>query len=105
MNVFDYFFESSQGLDKDFLLGGKETVSYKKLFADSQKVAAYLRENVGQDKPIILLSPNSVFFITAYLGILKSGNFCIPLNYAIERSNLDYILETTESTFIFCTTA
>ncbi len=41
--------------------------------------------------------------MTAYLGILKSGNICIPLNYAIEQSNLDYIINTTESTIVFIT--
>jgi acyl-CoA synthetase (AMP-forming)/AMP-acid ligase II len=44
-----------------------------------------------------------VFFITAYLGILKSGNVCVPLNYAIEEGNLDYILDLTESPLMIVT--
>ena len=50
-----------------------------------------------------MISPNSVFFITAYLGIIKSGNTCVPLNFAIEQSNLDYILNTTECSTVFIT--
>ena len=42
-------------------------------------------------KILLLISPNSVFFITVYLGILKSGNVCVPLDYAIEEDNLNYI--------------
>lgn len=103
MNAFDYFFEQSHDLDKDFVLGNKETISYADLYGNSLKLARYLQVYVGRDKPIILVSPNSVFFITAYLAILKSGNVCIPLNYAIEQANLDYILEITGSKFIFCT--
>ena len=97
MNVFDYFFDKKQNIEKDFVLGSKETISFKDLYTNSLKVAAYLKEHLGTDKNVVLIGPNSVFFITAYLGILKSGNVCVPLNYAIEQENLDYILKTTET--------
>ena len=101
MNVFDYFFDNTKDLKKDFLLGSKETISFKKLFNDSLKVASYLKETIGQGQNVLLISPNSIFFLTAYLGILKSGNTCIPTNFAIEQSNLDYIINTTECTTVF----
>ena len=101
MNVFDYLFETSKNLDKDFLLGTKETVSFKKLYNDSLNIAYYLNETIGEGKNILLISSNSAFFITAYLGILKSGNTCIPIDFSIEQSNLDYIIDTTESKTIF----
>lgn len=101
MNVFDYLFDSSKNLEKDFLLGSKETVSFKKLYNDSLKMASYLKETFGEGQHIILISPNSVFFLTAYLGILKSGNVCIPLNFAVEQGNLDFILNSTECTTVF----
>ncbi|MBD1260919.1 AMP-binding protein [Maribacter polysiphoniae] len=100
MNIFDYFFEDKQHLEKDFVLGPKETISFKELYTNSIQFAAYLREHIGTDKNIILICPNSVFFITAYLGILKSENICIPLNYAIEQGNLDYIVKTTDSPIV-----
>ena len=103
MNVFDYFFKSTRNLEKDFVLGSSETISFKKLYKNSLKIASYLNKNVGENKNIILISPNSVFFITAYLGILKSGNICIPLNFGIEQSNLDHIINVTESSTIFIT--
>jgi acyl-CoA synthetase (AMP-forming)/AMP-acid ligase II len=101
MNVFDYLFSSTQNLEKDFVLGPKETISFKKLHEDSLKVAGYLNQNIGQDQNVILISPNSVFFITAYLGILKSGNVCVPLNFAIEQENLDFIVKATDCTTVF----
>jgi acyl-CoA synthetase (AMP-forming)/AMP-acid ligase II len=101
MNVFDYLFDSTKDLEKDFLLGSKETISFKKLYNVSLKIASYLKETIGEDQNVLLISPNSGFFLTAYFGILKSGNVCIPLNSAIEQSNLDYIVDTTESTIVF----
>ncbi|MFC2147978.1 class I adenylate-forming enzyme family protein [Bacteroidota bacterium] len=100
MNVFDYFFETTQNLNKDFVIGPKETISFKNLHEQSLKVASYFKEKVGTAKNIVLIGQNSVFFITVYLGILKSGNICIPLNFAIEQENLDFILETTASSTI-----
>tara|TARA_R110002049_G_scaffold299634_1_gene489963 strand:+ start:6955 stop:8415 length:1461 start_codon:yes stop_codon:yes gene_type:complete len=101
MNVFDYLFDSTQNLEKDFVLGPKEKISFKKLHEDSLKVASYLKLNVGRDQNIVLISPNSVFFITAYLGILKSGNVCVPLNFSIEQENLDFIVKATDCKSVF----
>src|SRR5690606_23586041 len=101
MNVFDYLFENSKDLDKNFLLGSKETVSFKEFHTESLKLASFLNRYFGDKKNMILISPNSKFFITAYLGILKSGNVCVPLNFAIEQENFDFIMDTTASRSIF----
>ncbi len=101
MNVFDYLFDSTKSLEKDFLLGSKETISFEKLYNDSLKVASYLKETIGENQNVLLICPNSVFFLTTYFGIIKSGNTCIPLNFAIEQGNLDYILNITESKTVF----
>ena len=101
MNVFDYLFDSSCNLDKDFVLGPKETISFKKLHDDSLKIASYLKQHVGMNQNIVLISPNSVFFITTYLGILKSQNVCVPLNFSIEQDNLDFIIQATNCKSVF----
>ncbi|MEO8933326.1 MAG: AMP-binding protein [Xanthomarina sp.] len=101
MNVFDYFFENSKDLNKSFLLGSKETVSFKRFYTESLKLASFLNRYFGDKKNMILISPNSKFFISAYLGILKSGNVCVPLDFAIEQKNLDFIIETTDCDTIF----
>lgn len=101
MNVFDYLFDSTKDLEKDFLLGSKETISFQKLYNESLKIASYLKETIGENQNVLLISPNSSFFLTSYFGIIKSGNACIPLNSAIEQSNLDYVVDTTESTIVF----
>lgn len=101
MNVFDYFFESNKNLEKNFILGSKESISFNELFKNSLKLASFLRNNIGENNNIILVSPNSIFFVTAYLGILKSGNICIPLNFAIEQVNLDFISNKTRNSIVF----
>ena len=88
MNVYDYLLGTTGFLHKCFLLGNKEELSYSKLYHQSMKLARYLVETYGQDNNILLISPNSSYFIVAYMAIMKSGNVCVPLNPAIEPENL-----------------
>ena len=97
MNCIDYLFENSAFLSKDLILGPQETISYKTISESYLGLAGYLQNEIGTGKNILLISPNSSFFIIAYLSILKSGNICIPLNPSIEQNNLDFIIEQTKS--------
>ncbi len=101
MNVFDYFFEHTSGLKKDFILGNRETISFQQLYSDSLCLARKIREMWGENNNIIILSENSVFFTTVYLAVMKSGNVCIPLNPVIESNSFDSILEKTEAKYVF----
>ena len=101
MNVFDYFFKDTKHLEKDFVIGNQETISYQDLYMNSLKVASFLKKKVGTDQNIILIKQNSVFFITVYLGIMKSGNVCIPLDFSIEKENFSFIKDLSESKTVF----
>ncbi len=102
MNSFDYFFEKSSNMESPFLLGKEET-SFKELYNESLKLATWLRNELGQDKHILILSVNNRFFLITYLAILKSGNICIPLDPAIEQENFKYIADLTKPSLIFLT--
>lgn len=102
MNAFDYFFEKSAHLDKKFLVG-KEEIGFKDLYQNSLKIATWLNTKVGQNKHILLLSINNLFFLKVYLAIIKSGNICIPLDPNIEKDNFDYIKGLTDPMIVFLT--
>jgi acyl-CoA synthetase (AMP-forming)/AMP-acid ligase II len=101
MNVFDYLFEQSSALEKDFVLGTHQHITFRELHETCSRLAVKLRTLVGENQHIIILSENSIFQIIAYLSIFKSGNICIPLNPAIESENLDQILAKTNVNFVF----
>ncbi len=42
MNVFDYFFHQSKELNKDFVLGPSERISFNHLYEKAVKLAQYL---------------------------------------------------------------
>ncbi|MCP4309777.1 MAG: AMP-binding protein [Bacteroidetes bacterium] len=101
MNVYDYLLGQSGFLHKKFLLGNKEELTYQVLYNDSMKLARYLVENFGQNNNILLISPNSVYFIIAYMAIMKSGNVCVPLNPSIEPENLSYVVDLCKAKIAF----
>ncbi|MBN2175630.1 MAG: AMP-binding protein [Bacteroidales bacterium] len=101
MNVFDYFFENTKNLEKEFISGLSETISFKELHLRCLKLANTLESQGIFNENIILISDNSVFFTTVYLGIIKSGNTCVPLNPNIEDYNFKDILQATEAKHCF----
>lgn len=101
MNVYDYLLEVSGFLNKQVLLGNKEEMSYSELNCDSLRLARFIRENYGQHNNIILVAPNSKFFMVAYLAIMKSGNVCVPLNPSIEENNLKFIVALCDAKIAF----
>jgi acyl-CoA synthetase (AMP-forming)/AMP-acid ligase II len=102
MNAFDYFFENTQNLEKPFLVG-KGEISYRELHSSCLNIASWINEKVGIEKHIMLVSANNLFFIKAYLAIIKSGNICIPLDPYIEQENFNYISRLTTPSMIFLT--
>jgi acyl-CoA synthetase (AMP-forming)/AMP-acid ligase II len=101
MNFVDYLFSESKSLDKNFILGNSELASFSKIYKDTLSLALWIKSNIGEEKPILLISQNSVFFIVAYLAIMKSGNTCIPLNPEIEQSNLNVVSKMAKSSHAF----
>lgn len=104
MNAFDYFFEHSGTLKKTFVLGPEKSISFADLHDDCLQIASYLITKLGANKNILIIAPNSVFFIKAYLSILKSNNIAIPLSTEIEQANLDFICKKCNPEMIFTTT-
>ena len=101
MNFFDYLFTETKELPKKFILGDSEELSFSDLYNNSVQLAYYIKNRIGENNQILLLSNNSIFFITSYLAVIKSGNVCVPINPAIEAENYKYIEELTESKLVF----
>ncbi|WKK66828.1 AMP-binding protein [Lutimonas zeaxanthinifaciens] len=102
MNLFDYLFEDTKDLEKDFVIGNGEIISYSLLYDKSLKFASYLIDKVGTNQNIIIISQNSINLIIAYLGILKSGNVIVPLDYSLEQENFNFISSSINCSLLIC---
>lgn len=92
-NVVQYLFEHTAELNKDFVLGKREVVSFSELYIQSFQMASYLSTTYGSQNNIVLVSDNNRFFLITYLGIMLSGNICVPLDPSIEKDNFEYIMQ------------
>jgi acyl-CoA synthetase (AMP-forming)/AMP-acid ligase II len=93
MNVVQYLFENSSTLEKNFVLGNKEIISYTDLYDQTSRMASYILSSFGSNRNIILVSNNNNFFLIGYLGIMMSGNVCVPVDPSVEQRNFDYIVK------------
>jgi long-chain acyl-CoA synthetase len=72
----------------------ERVVTYAELDADVDRVAAGLQDlGVTRGERVALALPNSVAFVVAYLGILRSGGVVVPLNIALAEPEVRSILE------------
>lgn len=101
MNVVQYLFENSASLEKDFVLGHRETLSFSSLYDQSSRLANHLSTSYGSGKNILLASKNNNYFLVCYFGILLSGNVCVPIDPAIEKENFEFIVNEIEGTAYF----
>lgn len=103
MNCIDYLLPHDDESEKDelFVLGQRETLSFVDLHQQVTVLANCLRRKFGHGNNIILISPNSNFFIISYLAIMKSGNVVVPLNPHTEEGQLQFIKEQTAPVLAF----
>lgn len=101
MNTTDYLLEKSHRLNKDFIVGAKEIISYRDLYKKVNILAAYIYKKIGTGKEIILLSQNNTFFIISYLSIIKSGNIVMLLEVRISEEDLESVLDRCSLSGIF----
>jgi acyl-CoA synthetase (AMP-forming)/AMP-acid ligase II len=100
-NIVDYLLEGKEDSQRALLtLQGEH--SYGELRVGSEAIAEHLLTAGGRKGDrVILVSDNSFFWVSAYLGILRAGLVCVPLAPTVSRQDFDYIVETTEPRFAF----
>ena len=96
-----------------FLLDGKQAdrialelldraYSYGELRDAASRIAAYLLQIGGRKGDrVALISDNSFFWVTTYLGALRAGLVCVPLPVTVAPNDLAHILQNTEAQIAF----
>ena len=101
MNCADFLFEKSSGTVTDFIVGGMQKISHRALFTLVQTLAADIARRFGSGKAILLLSENCLFFIVAYLSIIKSGNRAVLVETNLSAEQLEAIVVTCSPVAFF----
>ena len=77
------------------------TLTYGQLRRQSDALAWYLTERLGDDRrPIAVLGHREPEMLIAFLGAVKSGRPYIPLDTALPQQRIDKILETSRAALV-----
>ena len=76
--------------------GALEVWTYRRLWDESTRVAAWLRaQGIAKGDRIVISGPNSAWWVAAYFGSLRLGAILVPLDV---RSTPDFIARAVEQT-------
>lgn len=101
MDLFSYLLQGKPELSPALLtLSGMHT--YGDVRSAAELVAAHLMSRrAKKGERAILLAENGLFWVAAYLGIIRAGMICVPLLSNIARADLDYIVSVTDPQVAF----
>ena len=84
-------------IDRD---GGRAVYSFAHLEYGARAVAEQLSAlSLGNGARVAILASNSAFYLMAYLGILRSGCVCVPINKHLPAETIDFIIEDAQIEF------
>jgi len=76
-------------------------LSYSELDLDSNCMANTLLDfGVKKGDRVIILLPKSLFFVVAYIALLKIGAIAVPLNPGFRKSELEYFIQDADPELI-----
>jgi D-alanine--poly(phosphoribitol) ligase subunit 1 len=77
------------------------TLTYGELRRQSNALACYLTERLGDDRrPIAVLGHREPEMLIAFLGAVKSSRSYVPLDTALPQQRIDRILETSHAALV-----
>jgi long-chain acyl-CoA synthetase len=83
------------------LLHGNECLSYQSLREKVEITSRTLLSKSNRGECIGLLSANSFFWVTAYLGTMRAGRVIVPLPTDIDPEQFAYIASSTSMKHVF----
>lgn len=98
-NVLEYLRSSANNYpDKTAFIDGNKSVTFEEVNARAMRLASYILTQCGEthNKPIAVYMDKSVDSVIAFMGILYSGNFYVPIDKKSPKERIDRILDVLE---------
>lgn len=85
--------------DKLAVVEGEISLSFWQLYCGARQIARQIRDTSREsyNQPILVLCPKSIWEYTAFLGILYSGNYYVPLDIKMPKERLKLIVTLLEA--------
>ena len=94
-NVLDYLENTAgQYADKQAFVDSKGAMTFGELLNSSKAIGSYIANKAIQKSPVVIFMQKSVAEISAFMGVLYSGNFYCPLDTDMPDPRVQAIFET-----------
>lgn len=108
INVLQYL-ESSASIvpNKNAFIDEKNSITYKDLYQQSRKIgtALLLSSNNTIRKPVVVFVDRNVESLVAFLGVVYSGHFYVPIDMQMPKMRVELILNTLQPVAMVVTPA
>ena len=103
MNILEVL-ESYKGSNQVAMISGDKEITYFQLWSQSDKLAAYIKNNNKEDKtPIIVYGHKDPLMLVAFLACAKSGRAYVPIDINVPRKRIERIVDSVDPTLILTT--
>ncbi|MDO4648859.1 MAG: D-alanine--poly(phosphoribitol) ligase subunit DltA [Eubacteriales bacterium] len=90
--------------DKTAVRCGKQELTYRKLWNDSERLAAWLLEEEGENfAPVAVYGHKSPWMLVCFLACVKSGRAYCPIDCSVPNQRVEMILECLDSGIVLTT--
>ena len=96
-NILQFLEESAYRFpDKIALEDECEKITYREYEEKAKKVGSYLTEKLNGkvNQPIAVLIDRNIFSIIAFMGVVYSGNFYVPIDATMPEERIKLIYDT-----------
>ncbi len=77
--------------------------SYAELYRMADSVAVFItQQGIGRGQRVGILGANSAYFVTALLGIMRTGVVAVPINFKFPDETINFICKDAELVLVFC---
>lgn len=97
VNVLEYLEKSAERFPDKIVFGDiKEELTYRELLIAGQKAGTYLSSFHLRNQPIAVITNHSVGCLIAFLGVVYSGNFYVPLDEKQPQARMKAMLTVAD---------
>lgn len=102
-HVLDYLDKTVQRVpDKIAFANESEALTFRNVYDQNRAIATFFAEKGMYKEPIVVFMNKHPKTITAFFGVINSGNFYVPIDEEMPRARIDLILENLKPRAVIC---
>lgn len=102
-HVLDYMNDSVKRVpDKVAFSNGTDSLTFAQVYEHTAKIGTFLHQKGIYKEPVVVFMNKHPKTITAFFGVIKGGNYYVPIDAEMPAARIDLILDNLQSKCIIC---